>query len=234
MGRYRGRRPCPATAVGLRRLTVGVLFVACFMFHLGLRSRKAPFHLFHPIGLPTDFGLLRPYTDRFRCEDFFCHFDDHVNQRPQLFRRRQPSGWQLGRNCSSVDAGGLSLVTSNADLPMDRQMQPLICALKHWQEVFESSFASGRRQMCVRGAWKWRFTRRQPCICTAHVRGWASVVPSCGPGWAFDAGDAATHGQVQEAHAVIRDLPAYPDVAADVRIQHDGSASPGNCGELSG
>merc|ERR1712070_326703 len=79
--------------------------------------------------------------------------------------------------------------------------------------------------------------RRQLSACIPYIRDWDRVVIAYEPVWAIGTGRVATPDQAQEAHKAIRDFLASavsPDVAAKVRIQYGGSASPGNCGELIG
>jgi len=77
--------------------------------------------------------------------------------------------------------------------------------------------------------------RRQLSACIPFIRDWDRVVIAYEPVWAIGTGKVATPDQAQETHAAIRAFMASacgPDVAAKIRIQYGGSASPGNCGEL--
>jgi phosphoglycerate kinase len=77
--------------------------------------------------------------------------------------------------------------------------------------------------------------RRQLQACIPRIRDWDRVVIAYEPVWAIGTGKVATPDQAQEAHKAIREFVASavsPDVAAKVRIQYGGSASPDNCGEL--
>jgi len=77
--------------------------------------------------------------------------------------------------------------------------------------------------------------RRQLMACIPAIRDWDRVVIAYEPVWAIGTGVTATPDQAQEAHAAIRGFLAAtcgPDVAAKVRIQYGGSATPETCGEL--
>merc|ERR1719460_2264396 len=76
---------------------------------------------------------------------------------------------------------------------------------------------------------------RQLTAIIPKVKNWDGIVIAYEPVWAIGTGKVATPDQAQEAHAAIRAFLASAvgsDVAAKMRIQYGGSASPGNCGEL--
>jgi glycosyltransferase involved in cell wall biosynthesis len=77
--------------------------------------------------------------------------------------------------------------------------------------------------------------QRQLSACIPYVRDWDKVVIAYEPVWAIGTGKVATPAMAQETHAAIRKFLSAkvgPEVAASVRIQYGGSASPDNCAEL--
>jgi len=67
------------------------------------------------------------------------------------------------------------------------------------------------------------------------VKDWDTFVIAYEPVWAIGTGKVATPEQAQETQAAIRAYVSEkmgPEIAAKVRIQYGGSASPDNCGKL--
>jgi len=77
--------------------------------------------------------------------------------------------------------------------------------------------------------------KRQLAACLPAIKDWDKIVLAYEPVWAIGTGKVATPDQAQETHAAIRAYLAEAvsaEVAAKVRIQYGGSASPDNCAEL--
>jgi len=77
--------------------------------------------------------------------------------------------------------------------------------------------------------------QRQLAACIPKIRDWSKIVIAYEPVWAIGTGKVATPEMAQETHAAIRKYlttAVSPAVAAAVRIQYGGSATPENCGDL--
>lgn len=76
---------------------------------------------------------------------------------------------------------------------------------------------------------------RQLAACIPVIRDWSKVVIAYEPVWAIGTGKTATPEMAQETHKAIRtyiETMCGASVAANVRIQYGGSATPENCGSL--